>query len=60
MDKTVKEEFLDSEEFKELKKKFPDNIKEVESLVAEFFQATENKTKFNFEETNTTKTDESL
>jgi|GEM_PF-3175931 len=43
----TREEFLESEEFKELKTKFPDQLKEMETLIDLFFKAAEEKKAIN-------------
>ena len=42
----VKEEFLNSVEYKELKAKFPDELKELDLLIENFFDSMEKKKEF--------------
>lgn len=44
----VKEEFLNSVEYKELKAKFPDQLKELDLLIEGFFNSIEQKKQFSF------------
>lgn len=44
----AKEEFLNSIEYKELKAKFPDQLKELNLLIESFFDSIEQKKQFSF------------